>query len=574
MIRVRHKKAGGKQVIMMIDQAKQRIIRVIGHKNPDTDSICSAVSYAYLKNQISGGKEHYEPRRAGEISKETAFVLNHFGVDTPRLSVDMSPTIANIDIRQEEGVDGQMSTRAAWQLMNDRNIDTLCVTDRDNNLLGIITVRDIANANMELFDTSVLAKARTSYKNLLEVLDGEMLSGDPNGFITTGQIHVGTSPEAMEELIHDGDLVMVTNRYEAQMCAIDYGAKCLVVCMGASVPDILIKRAQAADCTVIKTHYDTYAASRLVSMAAPIEHFMVTKNLVTFNINTPVDEARKVMASLRHRYFPILDKEGRYCGVISRRNLLNMHRKRVILVDHNEESQAVDGLEDAEILEIIDHHRLGKPETSGPVYFRNEPVGCTATIIYTMFHEQHVEIPKQIAGLLMSAILSDTLVFHSPTCTMLDKAAADDLASIAGENIDEYVSRMFEAGEDLTGRSAEDLLYTDYKEFAIGDSSICVGQGFFISKTNFDKAKALIQGYLPTALEHSQSNMIFYMLTSIPSQSTCLLYVGKGSDELIAEAFHVKAESGCAMLQGVVSRKKQFIPPVRDRILNPEQDGI
>ena len=358
------------------------------------------------------------------------------------------------------------------------------------------------------------------------------------------------------------------------MCAIDYGAKCLVVCMGASVPDILIKRAQAAGCTVIKTHYDTYAASRLVSMAAPIEHFMVTKNLVTFNINTPVDEARKVMASLRHRYFPILDKEGRYCGVISRRNLLNMHRKRVILVDHNEESQAVDGLEDVEILEIIDHHRLGKPETSGPVYFRNEPVGCTATIIYTMFHEQHVEIPKQIAGLLMSAILSDTLVFHSPTCTMLDKAAADDLASIAGENIDEYVSRMFEAGEDLTGRSAEDLLYTDYKEFAIGDSSICVGQGFFISKTNFDKAKALIQGYLPTALEHSQSNMIFYMLTSIPSQSTCLLYVGKGSDELIAEAFHVKAESGCAMLQGVVSRKKQFIPPVRDRILNPEQDGI
>lgn len=557
---------------MMIDQAKQRIIRVIGHKNPDTDSICSAISYSYLKNQISGGKEHYEPRRAGEISKETSFVLNHFGVDVPRLSVDMSPTIANIDIRQEDGVNGEMSLRAAWQLMNERNIDTLCITDGENNLEGLITVRDIANANMDLFDTGVLAESKTSYKNLLEVLDGELLSGDINGCITTGQIHVGTSPEAMEEMIHDGDLVMVTNRYEAQMCAIDYGAKCLVVCMGASVPDILIHRAEASGCTVIKTHYDTYAASRLVSMAAPISHFMKTKDLVTFNINTPVEEARKVMASLRHRYFPILDKEGHYCGVISRRNLLNMHRKRVILVDHNEESQAVDGLEEAEILEIIDHHRLGKPETSGPVYFRNEPVGCTATIVYSMYHEHNVEIPKKIAGLLMSAILSDTLVFHSPTCTMVDKAAAQDLATIAGENIDEYVKKMFEAGEDLTGRSAEDLLFTDYKEFAIGDLSICVGQGFFVSETNFQKAKELIKGYLPEALSHSTSQMIFYMITSIPKQYTCLLCVGKGSEDLISGAFHVKVEDGCAELPGVVSRKKQFIPPVRDRILNPDQD--
>ena len=558
---------------MNTNQAEQRIIRVIGHKNPDTDSICSAISYAYLKNQAGGGREHYEPRRAGEISRETAFVLNHFGEDVPRLSVDMRPIIADIDIRLEEGVDGQMSTRAAWQRMNERNISTLCVTDRNQNLLGLISLRDIANANMELFDTGVLAKAKTSYKNLLEVLDGEMLSGDADGFITTGHIHIGTSPEAMEALVRDGDLVMVTNRYEAQMCAIDYGAKCLVVCTGASVPALLIKRAEAAGCAVIKTQYDTYAAARLVSMAAPIEHFMLKKDVVTFNISTPVEEARKVMANLHHRYFPILDAEGRYCGMLSRRNMMNMHRKRVILVDHNEESQAVDGLEEAEILEIIDHHRLGTLETSGPVYFRNEPVGCTATIIYAMFQEQHVEIPKGIAGLLLSAILSDTLKFHSPTCTSLDRAAAETLAGICGEDIERYATKMFEAGEDLTGRTAEDLLYTDFKEFAIGDLSLSVGQGFFLSGTNYERAKELIRAYLPEALSHSSSDMVFYMLTSIPKQSTCLLFAGKGAEELVSGAFHIRTEGGMGMLPGVVSRKKQFIPPIRERILNPDQES-
>lgn len=555
---------------MITDQAQQRFVRVIGHKNPDTDSICSAISYSYLKNEIYKGKEHFEPRRAGEISKETAFVLNRFGFEVPRLSTDMRPVIADIDIHQDAGVDQEMSTRAAWQLMNERNVSTLCVTDKDSNLLGLITLKDIANANMELFDTGVLAKSKTSYKNLLEVLDGEMLTGDKDGYITTGQVHIGTSPETMSELLHEGDIVMVTNRYEAQVCAIDYGARCLVVCTGASVPDILIKRAEAAGCSVITTHFDTYAAARLISMAAPIRHFMLTKNLVTFNINTPVEEARKVMASLHHRYFPILDADGRYCGLLSRRNLLNMHRKRVILVDHNEESQAVDGLEEAEILEIIDHHRLGKLETSGPVYFRNEPVGCTATIIYTMFHEYNVEIPKEIAGLLLSAILSDTLEFHSPTCTSIDKSAAEDLAAIAGVDIDAYSTEMFEAGEDLNGRSGEDLLYTDYKEYAIGDTSICVGQGFFLSKVNFNKAKKLVAQFLPEALAHSNSKMIFYMLTSIPKQGTYLLYAGEGASELISDAFHVDAKNGTSILPGVVSRKKQFIPPLRERILNQE----
>ena len=551
----------------MFDTSMQRIVRVIGHKNPDTDSICSAIAYSYLKNQISD--EPHEPRRAGDISRETSFVLKHFGMRKPRLSVDAGPTISNIDIRQEEGIDGQMSMRAAWQRMMDRNVDTLCITDKNNNLRGLITLKDIANANMDVFGTDVLAKSNTSYRNLLEVLDGKMLVGDAEGRITTGHLLVGTSPEAMEELVHTGDIVMVTNRYEAQMCAIDCGAACIVVCMDSAVPPLLLKRAQQSGCNVVQTHYDTYAASRLISMAAPIEYFMLAADqLVTFNVNTPIDEAQKVMASLRHRYFPILDKEGFYCGMVSRRNLLNLHRKRVILVDHNEKSQAVDGLEEAQILEVIDHHRIGTLETSGPVYFRNEPVGCTATIIHSMFHEHNVEIPKNIAGLLLSAILSDTLMFHSPTCTLPDKAAAQELARIAGEDVEEYGIKMFEAGEDLTGKTPEDLLFTDFKEFSIGENNISVGQGFFMSRKAYEQADRMIESCMEEVLNHSPSDMIFYMLTSIPEQSTLLLFRGKGAKELVESAFDVRAEDGKALLKGVVSRKKQLIPPLREKLLS------
>ncbi len=549
----------------MIDTSKERVVRVIGHKNPDTDSICSAIAYAYLKNRT--GSERYEPRRLGEINRETEFVLEHFHVSPPRLSVDMRPTILNIDIRQEPAIDGEMSVRAAWQRMMDHDIDTLCITDEAGGLTGMITVKDLAKANMDTFDTTVLADAETSYKNLVETTEGELLCGDPEARITTGRILIGTTPEALTERVRPGDLVLVTNRYEVQSCAIECGAGCLIVCMGAEVPRVILNKAAENGCSVVRTKYDTYAAARLVSMAAPVRHYMITENMVTFNIKTPVAEARKVMAKLRLHYFPILDKAGLYQGLISRRNLMNLHRKKVILVDHNEKSQAVDGLEEAEILEIIDHHRIGTLETGSPVFFRNEPVGCTATIVYSMFREQDVDIPADIAGLLLSAILSDTLLFHSPTCTLIDKAAAKDLAEIAGEDIGEYGNAMFEAGEELTGRKAEDLLYADYKEFAIGNYNLAVGQGFFISDRAFRAAEGMIRDLLPEVLETSRNDYVLYMLTSIPKQSTLLLYCGEDADEIVSEAFFEEAAGGSVMLDGVVSRKSQLIPPLRERLL-------
>ena len=364
-----------------------RHINIIGHQNPDTDSICSALAYAWLKNRgsLTG---LYEARRAGHVNRETKFVLQHFGVEPPRLCTDVSPQIKDIDIRKQAGIDGEMSLRAAWNLMRDVEIDTLCIVDDENELQGLITIKDIADANMDLFDTAVLAAANTRCTNVLETLEAELIVGNADAHIDSGVICIGTSPEIMEELVKPGDIVLVSNRYETQMCAIDCGAQAIIVCCGSAVPRTIVARAQEKGCAVLATPYDTYAAARLISTAAPVRHFMRTKELLKFSVNTPIEDAKKVMASVRHRYFPILDENGKYCGVVSRRNLLNLHRKQLILVDHNERTQAVDGLEQADILEIIDHHRIGSLETTGPVYFRNVPVGCTATILYQMYGEQ------------------------------------------------------------------------------------------------------------------------------------------------------------------------------------------
>ncbi|WP_308000032.1 putative manganese-dependent inorganic diphosphatase [uncultured Gemmiger sp.] len=538
-----------------------RHINIIGHQNPDTDSICSALAYAWLKN---GGSFTglYEARRAGHVNRETKYALQHFGVDAPRLCTDISPQIKDIDIRTQPGIQAEMSVRAAWNLMREVEIDTLCITNESDELQGLITIKDIADANMELLDTDVLAEANTPLTNLLETLDAELLVGDKNARITKGNICIGTSPEIMEELVKPGDLVLVSNRYETQMCAIDCGAAALVVCCGSAVPRTIVARAKEKGCYILTTPYDTYAASRLVTTAAPVRHFMRTNRLLKFSVNTPVEDAQKVMASVRHRYFPILDENGKYCGVISRRNLLNVHRKQVILVDHNERTQAVDGLDQAEILEIIDHHRIGSLETVGPVYFRNVPVGCTATILYQMYKEQGVTPTKQVAGLLLSAILSDTLMFRSPTSTLLDEATAKALAELAGEDIPAYAEQMFEAGADLTGRDAEDVFRSDFKAFSRGDVKFGVGQSIYMTDNSRAAAEALVRPFLPEASRREGLPLIFYMFTDMKTQSTDLMVYGFNAEEIVRDAFHVEVKDGMAVLPGVVSRKKQLIPPL------------
>ena len=533
---------------------------VIGHRNPDTDSICSAIAYAELKNKTSDLV--CEPRRAGKMNQETEFVLKKFGVKPPRMCTDVNPKIRDVDYREMPGIPGSTSLRKAWEIMRDKQIDTLPVTSADNELEGVITVKDIATANMDVFDTGILAKSQTTYRNILETLGGTMVVGREDDVCTTGHIRIGTAtPEMLENTVEKGDIVILTNRYESQLCAIEKEASLLIICNGSKVGRTIQRIAEEMGVAIMSAPVDTYAAGKLISQCAPISYYMTRSDIMKFTLVTPVADVTRVMAKVRHRYFPILDEDGKYCGMVSRRNIINLQKRRIILVDHNEATQAVEGFDQAEILEIIDHHRIGSLETSGPVYFRNQPVGCTATIITQMYDENGMEIPPQIAGLLLAAILSDTLVFRSPTCTPLDEALAKRLAKIAGVDIDEFASEMFEAGEKLDGKTAEEVFLQDFKVFMCGDIRFGVAQGSYMTRKNLLAAEALLQPYLEEARNKQNVEDIYMLLTDVPKEESVVISDGRYASEVLSDGFETQpAEDGSFTLPSVVSRKKQFIP--------------
>ena len=533
---------------------------VIGHRNPDTDSICSAIAYAELKNRTS--TLVCEPRRAGKMNQETEFVLKKFGVTPPRMCTDVNPKIRDVDYREMPGIPGSTSLRRAWKIMRDQQIDTLSITSADNELEGIITVKDLATANMDVFDTAVLAKSRTSYKNILETLNGTMVVGNADAVCTTGHIKIGTAtPEMLESSVEKGDIVILSNRYESQLCAIEKEASLLIICNGAKVGRTIQRIADETGVAIMTTPVDTYAAGKLISQCAPISYYMTRDNILKFTLVTPVADVLRVMAKVRHRYFPILDEEGKYCGMVSRRNVIALRKRRIILVDHNEATQAVEGFEQAEILEIIDHHRIGSLETSGPVYFRNQPVGCTATIITQMYDENGVDIPPQIAGLLLAAILSDTLAFRSPTCTPVDENTAKRLAKIAGVDIEEFSTEMFEAGEKLDGKTPEEVFLQDFKVFMCGDIRFGVAQGSYMTRKNLQAAQALLQPYLEEARNKQNVEDLYMLLTDVPKEESVVICTGRYAAEVLSNGFESRpAADGSWTLPGVVSRKKQFIP--------------
>ena len=533
---------------------------VIGHRNPDTDSICSAIAYAELKNRTS--TLVCEPRRAGKMNQETEFVLKKFGVTPPRMCTDVNPKIRDVDYREMPGIPGSTSLRRAWKIMRDQQIDTLSITSADNELEGIITVKDLATANMDVFDTAVLAKSRTPYKNILETLNGTMVGGNADAVCTTGHIKIGTAtPEMLESSVEKGDIVILSNRYESQLCAIEKEASLLIICNGAKVGRTIQRIADETGVAIMTTPVDTYAAGKLISQCAPISYYMTRDNILKFTLVTPVADVLRVMAKVRHRYFPILDEDGKYCGMVSRRNVIALRKRRIILVDHNEATQAVEGFDQAEILEIIDHHRIGSLETSGPVYFRNQPVGCTATIITQMYDENGVDIPPQIAGLLLAAILSDTLAFRSPTCTPVDENAAKRLAKIAGVDIEEFSTEMFEAGEKLDGKTPEEVFLQDFKVFMCGDIRFGVAQGSYMTRKNLQAAQALLQPYLEEARNKQNVEDLYMLLTDVPKEESVVICTGRYAAEVLSNGFESRpAADGSWTLPGVVSRKKQFIP--------------
>ena len=546
----------------------REIIYVIGHRNPDTDSICSAICYARLKHKLDGGE--YVAARAGQMNEETQFVLEYFGVKAPQLIENITTQVRDIEIRKTRGVDRSLSIKRAWNMMQENHVVTVPVIDAEGVLEGLITVGDIAKSYMNVYDNHTLSEAETPYENMVDTLQGTVVTGDASRQFTKGKVLIATAnPDKMESFIQQGDLVILGNRYESQLCAIEMDAACLIVCEDAPVSRTIRKLAQERGCMIISTPFDTFTVSRLINQSIPVKFFMRTEKLVTFEDTDYLDEVKEVMASKRHRDFPVIE-EGKYAGMVSRRNLLGARGKQVILVDHNEKNQTVAGIDYADIKEIIDHHRIGAVETISPVFFRNQPLGCTSTIIYQMYRESGVEIDSVTAGLLCSAIISDTLLFRSPTCTAVDRAAAEDLAKLAGLDMDSYADAMFSAGSNLKGKTVEELFYQDYKRFTAGKLAFGVGQ---LTGTGRSELMALRQTLIPLMeqklSDSSDLTMLFFMLTNILTETTSLLCVGSGARQLAQTAFgeepHLKVEwedEHTVRIEGLMSRKKQLVPQI------------
>ena len=533
-------------------------VYVIGHKNPDTDSICSAIAYADLRQKVTG--QVHEAKRAGHVNDETAYVLDRFGVEAPKLLTDVRLQVRDLDIHEMPGLKPNASIRDTWERMRQEQAKTLPIV-KDDELVGVVSTGDIAKSYMDVYDSEILSKARTQYRNIVKTLDGTMITGNEHGYFMRGKVAIGaSSPNLMEEFIEKDDLVILGDLEEAQACAVNIDASCMVICKDAEVSPKLIQKAKEQSIVIIQTPYDTFTTARLINQSIPVKFYMTSGPLTMFRMNDYVDDIKDIMAKKRFRDFPILDRHGRFKGFISRRRFLGASKKKVILVDHNERSQAVDGIEEAEIIEIIDHHRLGDIETVSPITFRNQPVGCTATIINQMYEENEIEVPREIAGLLCGAIISDTLLFRSPTCTPLDERTAKKLAKISDIDLEQMAQEMFNAGSNLKGKSAEDICFHDFKQFTVNDTIFGVGQITSMSKEELAAIRDMMTEHLPKVLEAHNLNMIYFMLTDILAESTELLCVGTGARGIALSAFDLPDNAKSLILKGVVSRKKQLIP--------------
>ncbi|MBE5723027.1 MAG: putative manganese-dependent inorganic diphosphatase [Clostridium sp.] len=502
---------------------KEKKVFVIGHKNPDTDSICSAIAYAALKNKTDDGV--FVPKRAGEVNNETKYVLDFFDVETPEFIGHVGTQVKDVEIKPTPSLNEGISLKNAWNKMRDLRESTMPIVN-DGVLEGIISVKDIATANMDIYETRILAISNTKYTNVLDAIDGTMIVGDSEEEITKGKILIGAAnPDLLENYVEDGDMLLTGNRFENQLCGIEMNAGCIVVCTGAPISKTIQKLAKENNCKIISTPHDTLMVARLISQSAPVRYFMKKDHLITFSREDFISDIRDTLAKIRHRDFPVLDRDGKYCGMLSRRSLLNMDNKKIILVDHNEKGQAVDGIDEAEILEIIDHHRLGSMETALPVFFRNQPVGCTGTIIYDLYQENNVEVDKKIAGI----------------------------------EIQEHAEKMFRAGSSLADKTPEEIFYQDFKKFSGNDKNFGAGQISSMDKTELEQLRPKIAAYMEGAVKEGE--MLFFLLTNILTESSDLVFAGEGAKELVETAFGEPQENW-VHVPGLVSRKKQFVPSV------------
>lgn len=545
--------------------ATQKNVFIVGHKNPDTDSICSAIALADIKNRIDSTR-HYIPRRAGHINGETMYVLEKFNVPKPAYLSDVGTQVKDMEIRKSPNVTRDFSIKRAWEIMQKNSIVTLPVRTDDGSLDGVVSMGDIATTYMESsLNSRMLSEAGAFYGAIADAIDGTIVVGDTGARIEKGKVLIGAAElENIKSRIEDGDMIIVATTRNIPDEAIKCGAGCIIVCLGLKIPSELEKKAKQSGCVIISTKMDTYTVSRRIIQGIPLSYIMKSKNLITFKTEDYTENIRDIMVKHKHRAFPVINKKGKCIGTISRRNFLGITKKQVILVDHNEVGQAVDNIQAANILEIIDHHRIGDIQSAQPLLFRNEPVGCTATILYHMYQEDRLDIPPQIAGLLCSAIISDTLMFHSPTCTVADKLAAGGLALIAGIDIEPFAKEMFKAGSNLKNRAPEEIFYQDYKRFSSDMITFGVGQISSMNADEMDELRERMLKFMGNECGANGVSQVYFMLTNILTENTEVLYCGEGCEKLLKDAFGAKPKNGSCVIEKLVSRKKQFVPALLD----------
>ena len=540
------------------------IIYVTGHKNPDSDSICAAYAYSEFKNKI--GETKTVACRLGDVNQETQFILDYFDAEAPKFLNTVKLKVEDLQFDNISPISPDISLKTAWTIMRDKNIKTLPVADENNHLLGVLSVANLTSCYMDIWDNRILAKSNTTLDNIIDTLSAKVCYVNEDIKFFPGKIAVtAMQPDTMTEHIEEGDIAIVGDREEAQAALINLNVSLMIVTGGYAPSEKIISLAKEHGVTVIVTQHDSFTASRLIVQSIPVGYVMVKENIVSFTTDDLVDDIKGVMAETRFRSYPVLDQNGRVVGTVSRYHLISNHKKKVIQVDHNERGQSVDGLEDAEVVEIIDHHRVADIQTNNPIYFRNEPVGSTSTIVAKCFFENGIRPSRKAAGLLCGAIISDTLLFRSPTCTPQDKYICKKLAEIAGINIEEFAKEMFKAGTSLKGKTVEQIFNTDFKPFTIEGTKVGISQVNTMDIDGFMPLKEEMLNYMDQKAKEAGLEMVMLLLTDILNEGSEILVTG-AKPEIVEKAFKITLKDKGAFLPGVLSRKKQVVPPITNAI--------
>ena len=537
-------------------------IYTIGHRNPDTDSICSAIGYAHLKQAMG---ENVVPARAGKINAETKYALEHFRMEPPLLLTDLYPRVKDITLDCKIVVKQHDTLRHLGEVMRGHDLKSVPVTDSKGVLVGIVTVSDLAKRYFQELGMQNLADMRVRYRDIIHATDSEVLVSGEEGETIKGNVRIAAgSVNMIKDIIKENDIVLIGDRHDETIIdCVNQGISCLIITGNGRVSADVIEEAEKRHIFVLSTQYDTYTVARLINQCVPIRRIM-HPNPVCFKPLDLLSDIKGTMDETNFRNYPVVEN-GRLVGIVSRDQLMVPERERVILVDHNERGQAVEGIEEARIIEIVDHHRLGGIQTSEPIYTHAEPVGCTATIVANMHWHRDVEIPPSIAGLLLSAILSDTVLFKSPTCTEYDKKTAQRLAEIAGVDLNEYGLAMLKAGSGIGDMTPAEIAKNDLKEFQIGDYRIIVSQISVMDTKEVMALEPQLIEAMKNICEKEGFDMSLVMVTDILEEATYLLYAGSPRT-LIGEAFKKDASGTHVYLPGVMSRKKQIIPPLSEAV--------